>query len=71
MFVFTEPMAQKPFRSVYCVRKAFVSAATSMGSPSSVPVPWRFDIANGFRFDISHDHERLESPWLALRRWEP
>ncbi len=38
MLVFTEPSAQYPDRSVPS-RKASVSAATSMGSPSGVPVP--------------------------------
>ena len=38
MFVLTEPIAQKPLRSVPW-RKACVSAATSIGSPSAVPVP--------------------------------
>ncbi len=38
MFVLTEPMAENPVRSV-AVRNALVSAAISMGSPSSVPVP--------------------------------
>jgi hypothetical protein len=38
-FVFTEPRAQKPRRFVVR-RNAFVSAATSAGSPSAVPVPW-------------------------------
>ena len=38
MLVFTEPIAQKPLRAVRA-RNAWVSAATSMGSPSSVPVP--------------------------------
>ncbi len=33
------PRAQKPRRAVF-PRKAFASAATSAGSPSSVPVPW-------------------------------
>ena len=39
MLVFTEPMAQNRVASV-AARKAWVSAATSIGSPSGVPVPW-------------------------------
>ncbi len=38
-FVFAEPMAQNCFLSVPA-RKAWVSAATSMGSPRGVAVPW-------------------------------
>ena len=38
MFVLTEPMAQKPVRAS-AARKACVSAAISIGSPSGVPVP--------------------------------
>src|SRR4029450_6837691 len=37
-FVFTEPMAQKPFVRVLA-RKTRVRAAISIGSPSAVPVP--------------------------------
>ena len=40
MLVFTEPMAQKPLSPVPASRKAWVSAAISIGSPSGVPVPW-------------------------------
>ena len=39
MLVLTEPSAQKPRRAVPR-RKARVSAAASIGSPSAVPVPW-------------------------------
>ncbi len=39
MLVLTEPMAQKPRRSVRA-RKARVRASISIGSPSEVPVPW-------------------------------
>ena len=35
----TEPIAQNPARPVWR-RNASVSAATSTGSPSGVPVPW-------------------------------
>ncbi|KGX66079.1 hypothetical protein Y027_1388 [Burkholderia pseudomallei TSV5] len=38
MFGFTEPIAQNPVRAVWR-RYASVSAATSTGSPSFVPVP--------------------------------
>ena len=38
MLDFTDPSAQKPWASVPA-RKAVVSAETSTGSPSSVPVP--------------------------------
>ncbi len=38
MLVLTEPSAQKPRRAVFA-RKTSVSAATSIGSPSGVPVP--------------------------------
>ena len=39
MFVFSEPMAQNCVSSVPR-RNAWVSAAISIGSPISVPVPW-------------------------------
>ena len=39
MLVFAEPMPQKPRLSVRA-RKARVSAVTSIGSPTRVPVPW-------------------------------
>ena len=39
MLVLTEPRPQKPVSSVW-VRKAWVRAATSIGSPTGVPVPW-------------------------------
>lgn len=39
MFGLVEPIAQNCVRSVPLLRKACVSAAISMGSPSCVPVP--------------------------------
>ena len=39
MLVLTDPRAQNCVLSVWA-RNAWVSAATSIGSPISVPVPW-------------------------------
>lgn len=40
MFDFTDPISTLPGARAPPARKARVSAAISMGSPSAVPVPW-------------------------------
>ena len=48
ILVFKEPMPQKAFLAVR-VRKAWVNAAISIGSPIGVPVPWAstYEIVSG------------------------